>query len=646
MVSGAGHWRLLQQVDKVFGGFFWAINTDGRVVVVSTPPRLPPLPIKTGLFISPDQPAILAANNVKGADGLAQTYNHAHAGDTITYTVGRNGSVPASFTRPASLFTFDIWFQNYGLSLLAGAGWLLAGALLLVVAKNWSEGVESMSLLVPATLLLLYSHLGSVQQAGRIDLVIPLLWLPAFALPGATFLHLSLLYHPQILKSANRPRLVEAIPYLPLIMLLVYGWGTYLITGSIFERVNFLLSLGYAAVAILVSLGISLHALLFAGRLLSLPPGVDTDNLLAESPPPLIRRRLGNFLLFWIGGISIGLCAGILFVLPAGQLLFPVPIFSLLALLYPFVLLYITDSTRHIARLHTTLAQREAALLAQVRTSEELTRTSNQLQQATALLLQADAQLRSTLSQRIHDQPKQQALRIRSLLAHWQHKLRIESEQDPSGKVIVQPIIEALERVRKISEELEGDLRSLQLLVEDAHQRRSLGLKRHLEKLIREDLPALYPASPLHIQADLWALDRLSPDLEQTVEGASIAEAISYTVTQALLNIYNHAGANFATVRTVSTNGTLDIYIIDDGRGFDAESISPERTSLSKARLKAHAVGGTLTIRSIQRPQQNHGTTVILHLPLPASTGASTSLPPAGPYTQSVPELSEHYKSF
>src|SRR5204863_9673168 len=170
------------------------------------------------------------------------------------------------------------------------------------------------------------------------------------------------------------------------------------------------------------------------------------------------------------------------------------------------------------------------ALTEQRQSAEALHRSNDELKQATSLLLHADAHLRSLLSQRIHDQPKQQALRIRSLLGHWQHKLRVEAERDPGGKVIVQPIVEALEKVRKVSEELEGDLRGLQLLVEDAYQRRSLGLKLHLEKLIREDLPLLHPESPLKVQPDLRALDELSYDLEQTSTGEKFAEAISYTV--------------------------------------------------------------------------------------------------------------------
>jgi glucose-6-phosphate-specific signal transduction histidine kinase len=144
-------------------------------------------------------------------------------------------------------------------------------------------------------------------------------------------------------------------------------------------------------------------------------------------------------------------------------------------------------------------------------------------------------------------------------------------------------------------------------------------LKLHLEKLIREDLPNLHPESPVKVQPDLWALDELSYDLEQTPVGEKFAEAISYTVTQALLNIYNHAGSSFATVRSVRVNNNLEIYITDDGRGFNPGSIPPEKTSLFKAQLKVREAGGTLSISSVARPQPQHGTTIILRLPFPNS---------------------------
>jgi signal transduction histidine kinase len=210
--------------------------------------------------------------------------------------------------------------------------------------------------------------------------------------------------------------------------------------------------------------------------------------------------------------------------------------------------------------------------------------------------------------------------------------LKVEAEREPYARHLVQPVIEALGKVRKISEELEGDLRGLQLLVEDAYQRRSLGLKLHLEKLIREDLPALHPESPLRIQPDLWALDSLGSDLEKTEEGTKLAEAISYTVTQALLNVYNHAGANYATVRTVRTNGYLDVYIIDDGRGFDTSNISPEKTSIFKAQLKAREAGGVLHVTSFYRSGVQHGTTVQLRVPVPQAVRA----PRTGPLPEST----------
>src|SRR5438034_7815159 len=407
----------------------------------------------------------------------------------------------------------------------------------------------------------------------------------------------------------RRPRLMtDGLPYLPLIALLAFEWSSFLIFGRVAGRPHFLIALGYGVLGGVLSLVIGVISLVRVSRIL---PGTRI--------PDNVRRRVRDLLTLWIGGVGLGFCFGILPILLTGQPLLPLEIFFALAFIYPLLLLYAIRSLRLINQLQITLEQREEALRGQQKTAAALQRTNSELHQATSLLLHADAHLRSVLSQRIHDQPKQQELRIRSLLGHWQHKLKVEATQDPSGKVAAQPITEALGKVRKISEELEGDLRGLQLLVEDAYQRRSLGLRLHLEKLIREDLPALHPESPLKVQADLWALDELSHDLEQTEEGARVAEAISYTVTQALLNVYNHAGASYATVHALKKNGNIEVYITDDGRGFDTNAVSPEKTSLFKARLKAREAGGILAIQSAPRPQAQHGTTVILSLPIPHS---------------------------
>jgi anti-sigma regulatory factor (Ser/Thr protein kinase) len=634
-ISAAGHVRLLHEVGKTFGGFFWTI-ADQEVVFVSTPPQLPPLGFTHSLI---GDTYITAANGQQGAAGLTAAYQQARPGTPITYTVLHNNQ-RTSFIRPAVTFTSDMWWQSYGLPLLAGISWLIVGALLLTSASDWSGAVEGLTLLPGAMLLLLYSHLGNVQQAYEPDIVVQLLWTPTFALLGAAFIHLSLIYRPKTFQAGRRPGLMaDGLPYLPLIALVAYEWSSFIIFKHVSMRINLLASLGYGIIGGLVSAGIGLRSL----GLIWLPQlfGGVRGGTIANQIPEHIRRRSLDMLALWFIGAGLVLWWLVAFpILLGGEPLLPLPAFYTLAVLYPLVLLYAIRKLRLLDRLQIALEQREEGLSEQRRRVDDLLQINRELQRATSILLRADARLRSTLSQRIHDQPKQQALRIRSLLGHWQHKLRVEAERDPEGKVTVQPIIEALGKVRKISEELEDDLGGLQLLVEDAYQRRSLGLKLHLDKLIREDLPALHPESPLKVRADLWALDVLSPDLEETTAGARIAEAISYTVTQALLNIYNHAGATFATVRTLYSNGVLEVSIVDDGRGFDPNMISPEKTSLFKARLKAREAGGTMTIQSSPRPQEGHGTTITLRLPIPPSERRAASAPQAvtEPETRGVSE--------
>ena len=613
LLSAIGHVHILSQVGQTFGGFFWGIDTDRQVEIVSVPPQLPPLEASPGSLTGTDH---IVSVNGRDISALSDVYQHARPNQVITYVVQQNGQM-VRFTRPVVAFTWEMWLQNYGLALFAGISWLLVGGILLATAKEWTGAVEGITLLPPAMLFLLYSQWGNVQRAYQPDAVFQLLWAPAFALLGAAFIHLSLTYRPEALSMHRKPSIrIDSLPYLPLIALVAYDVSSYLIRGSVPTRLQFIMALGYAVLGGVLSLIIGVGSLLRISRLL---PGT--------SIPANVRRRLGDLLTLWIGGVGLGFCLGILPILLTGKPLLPLEIFYVLATVYPLILWYAIRSLRLIERLEMTLAQREEALLVQQKTEVELRRANMELQRATSLLLHADAHLRSLLSQRIHDQPKQQALRIRSLLGHWQHKLKVEAEREPYARHLVQPVIEALGKVRKISEELEGDLRGLQLLVEDAYQRRSLGLKLHLEKLIREDLPALHPESLLKVQSDLWALDELSQDLEQTAEGEKIAEAISYTVTQALLNVYNHAGANYATVRTARSNDFLEVYIIDDGRGFETSAVSPEKTSLFKAQLKAREAGGTLTIRSITRPQAQHGTTVILRLPFPETERPKDSRP-------------------
>ncbi len=630
LISITGQMRFLNEIGRTFGGFFWAIDTDRQVVIVSAAASTPATSISassltsnqdiTGIKVADQQghpifrwqqrPTALTAP-------LTEAYKLASPGDPITYTIQENGAGTYSFTLPAGQFTWDMWVQNYGLALLAGISWLVAGTLLLMTALEWIGAIEGITLLPPAMLFLLYSHWGNVQQPYSTDAVTQLLWIPSFALLGAGFIHLSLAYRPETMSVHRRPgMLVDVLPYVPLIALVAFEISSFMIAGQVASRPNLIASLGYGVFGGILSAGIGVVSLL---RVLRILPG--------KPIPANVRRRLGDLLTLWISGIGLGFALGILPILLVGHTLLPPEIFYVVAAIYPALLFYAIRSLRLIDRLQVTLEQREEALLEQQKTAQELRQANAELTQATSLLLHADANLRSVLSQRIHDQPKQQALRIRSLLGHWQHKLRAEAARDPSGKVPAQPVIDTLEKARAISEELESDLRKLQMLVEDAYQRRSLGLLMHLDKLINEDLPALHPEATLKVRADLRALDGFGSGLEQSAEGTRIAEAISYTITQALLNTYNHAQASFASVLAYRKDGYLEVYVTDDGRGFDTSTIQPEKTSMFKAILKVREAGGTLSIHSVTLPYPQHGTTVALRIPIPHTIRTYTSGP-------------------
>ena len=66
----------------------------------------------------------------------------------------------------------------------------------------------------------------------------------------------------------------------------------------------------------------------------------------------------------------------------------------------------------------------------------------------------------------------------------------------------------------------------------------------------------------------------------------------------------------------MNNNGTLEVLITDDGRGFDYRNVPPEKTSLFKAQLKAKEAGGAIAIQSTPRSQPEHGTKVLLRIPL------------------------------
>ena len=290
LLSVAGNYRLLSQVGHTFGGFFWAIDTDKQVVVVSTPPQLPPIALSPGSLTSLDH---IVKVNGQPALEISNVYQHTSPGHLITYTVQQNDKL-MTFTYPAITFTQDMWFESYGLTFTAGICWILVGFILLVRATNWTGAVEGITLIPVAILFLLFSHWGNVQLTYPADLVFQFLWTSAFALLGAAFIQLSLTYRPEAMRETRSPRMtIDVIPYLPLVGLLAFDIFSYLLHGSVPGRLQFILSLGYAVFGGILSLIIGITSLL---RISGVLPG--------SHIPSSIRRRLGDLLTLWIGGVD------------------------------------------------------------------------------------------------------------------------------------------------------------------------------------------------------------------------------------------------------------------------------------------------------------------------------------------------------
>jgi signal transduction histidine kinase len=82
-----------------------------------------------------------------------------------------------------------------------------------------------------------------------------------------------------------------------------------------------------------------------------------------------------------------------------------------------------------------------------------------------------------------------------------------------------------------------------------------------------------------------------------------------YRVAQeALNNIAKHSGARQVELRLECQQGHMNLFIKDDGLGFDPVSIPPDHLGIAIMRERANSIGATLKIES----QLNQGTTVEL----------------------------------
>lgn len=99
-----------------YRGFFWTIDSDGQVIIVFPSSQLSAFGEFQNSLTSTDY--LVEANGQKGPGALAHLYRQAYAGEEITYTIQR-GNQEVDFILPATTFTWDMWWQNYGLAFIS-----------------------------------------------------------------------------------------------------------------------------------------------------------------------------------------------------------------------------------------------------------------------------------------------------------------------------------------------------------------------------------------------------------------------------------------------------------------------------------------------------------------------------------------------
>lgn len=206
-------------------------------------------------------------------------------------------------------------------------------------------------------------------------------------------------------------------------------------------------------------------------------------------------------------------------------------------------------------------------------------------------------------------------LRRRIMKAHEEERLRLAHDlHDQTGQSIsaaildlkeIEPFVEekGLHRVRLLCLQLNQIGQMLHRIAWELRPAsiNELGLSHALENYL-EEWSAQYK-----IKADFHSVDA---NLDQRPD--EIRTTLYRVVQEALTNVAKHAAnATHVSVGITASNGTLNLTIEDNGRGFDTTVSSP-RLGLAGMRERLLLVGGHLKIESAP----NGGTTLFARIPL------------------------------
>jgi signal transduction histidine kinase len=242
----------------------------------------------------------------------------------------------------------------------------------------------------------------------------------------------------------------------------------------------------------------------------------------------------------------------------------------------------LTDADRAVV---ATLAGQAALAVRNLRLTTQLSKQTTELAASRARLVRAEEAERRRMERNIHDGVQQDLVALIGQAGRLQNQLEKEPDAVADELALLQS---GLERVL-------GDLREL---ASGIHP--SLLRDRGLLAAV-EALAARHPV-PVLVRADL-SLRGLR--FAEEIEGAGY-----YTVAESLANSLKHADAHDVEVTLARANGSLQISIHDDGKGF--ENGTSNGHGLANLSERLAALGGRLEVET----SPGHGTTVSATLAL------------------------------
>jgi PAS domain S-box-containing protein len=167
----------------------------------------------------------------------------------------------------------------------------------------------------------------------------------------------------------------------------------------------------------------------------------------------------------------------------------------------------------------------------------------------------------------------------------------------------------------EVGSELHRRLQRLRTLTSGAQaEMRTLLLELRPQELVEVDLHELLG----HLVAAMECRKKVEVTVElEPIELEPAQRVALYRIAQeALTNITRHSAASVVAITLqrctdAATSSTVELRVVDNGRGFDVDNVPPGHLGLSIMRERAEAVGADLVLRAAP----GHGTELTVSLP-------------------------------